>query len=356
MPVSHGAAFTLSDLIRMPLAAETPAAVQGAVSAEPTAGLPTETVSVPIVLTLDPGVTAATLGMTLSVAAVNGAPALRRAVSFVPAAALPAPEVLTVQSNDTVRIEWTTPWSPALTGTIQLGFLQVRLPATAPGQEYDVEITNLAATSDGLTALPLAGVTGRIARCSLRFSGHVTDAVTGVAIAGAAVCFDGGATCVQTDGNGFFGGLCYSGQSSAGAYVCTSTPGYQQSCQGPWTPSGNDVTIDFRLLPAGTTAACVGDCDGNDVVDITELLRGVNISLGVIPPAVCLAFDCSSGCGPGPLPMPPTSITCLIRAVSNALAACPPAPCTEDADCDDGNACTIDHCTPKGCTHDCVCV
>lgn len=34
----------------------------------------------------------------------------------------------------------------------------------------------------------------------------------------------------------------------------------------------------------------------------------------------------------------------------------PPTPCSRDADCDDGNGCTIDHCTPDGCTHDCVCV
>ena len=31
-------------------------------------------------------------------------------------------------------------------------------------------------------------------------------------------------------------------------------------------------------------------------------------------------------------------------------------PCTTDADCDDGNGCTIDHCTIEGCTHDCECV
>jgi len=38
-------------------------------------------------------------------------------------------------------------------------------------------------------------------------------------------------------------------------------------------------------------------------------------------------------------------------------ASCVPlTPCTADADCDDGNGCTIDRCTLNGCTHDCVCV
>jgi hypothetical protein len=34
----------------------------------------------------------------------------------------------------------------------------------------------------------------------------------------------------------------------------------------------------------------------------------------------------------------------------------PLTPCASDADCDDGNGCTIDHCGAAGCTHDCVCV
>ncbi len=305
-------------------------AVQGAVTAAPTAGLPAETVSVPITLTLDPGVHASTLGMTLSVDALNGAPTLRRPVSFLPGAALPAPDVLKVQSNDTVRIEWNTPWNPPLTGTVLLGLLEVRLAATAPGQAYDVEVGNLGATTDGVIVLPLAGVTGRIARCSVRFSGHVTDALTSGAIADAVACLQGGSTCVHTDGSGFYSGLCDSGQSSAGTTVCANALGYRQSCQGPWTASGSNITVDFQLLPAGAAtptptpsppiAACVGDCDGDGRVDITELLRGVNIGLGVLPPAACPAFDYSADCGPSP----PESVACLIRAVNNALTACPP--------------------------------
>ena len=33
-----------------------------------------------------------------------------------------------------------------------------------------------------------------------------------------------------------------------------------------------------------------------------------------------------------------------------------PTSCATDADCDDGNGCTIDHCIEGACTHDCVCV
>lgn len=34
----------------------------------------------------------------------------------------------------------------------------------------------------------------------------------------------------------------------------------------------------------------------------------------------------------------------------------PPKLCTSDHDCDDGNGCTIDHCSEGSCSHDCVCV
>jgi len=364
-------ALLVAIVLHPAMATHSPAATsQGSIVVAETAGVPTGTVGVPIALALAHDVTAATLGMTLSVVAVNGAPALRRPISFSAAAELPPPDVLTVQGNDTVRIEWTTPWIPPRPGTLPLGVLQVRLPATAPGQEYDVEVTNLSATSNGSAALLLTAMSGRIGRCSLLFTGQVVDALTGAAIAGAAVCLEGGVTCVQTDGHGLFGGLCYGGQAAGGASVCADAVGYEHSCQGPWTAGGDVVGVDFRLRPAGTGVAtptpsptpppsldrCVGDCDSDGAVDVSELIRGVNIGLGVLPPATCPAFDCSSGCGPGPRPRPPASITCLIRAVNNALTACPPAPCTAAADCDDGNDCSIDLCTPDGCTHACVCL
>jgi len=363
----RAAALLVAALIVVPCGHPAAAVNQGVVIAADTAGLPTGTVSVPITLGLAAGTAAATLGMTLSVAAMNGAPALRRPVSFAAAAGLPSPDMVANQGNDTIRIEWSTPWVPSRTDTLQLGVLTVRLPATAPGQVYAVEVSALSATSDGSTALLLVGVNGRIGRCSLVFSGQVSDAVTTAAVAGAMVCVDAGSTCVSTDAHGLYGELCYSGESAAGTYVCVSAAGYTQSCQGPWIPGGAAIEADFQLPPAGTVVVtptlpppatpvpCVGDCDSDGTVDITELTRGVDINLGALPPAACPAFDCTSRCAPGPQPLPPASITCLMRAVNNALTACPPVPCSADADCDDGNPCSSDLCTPDGCTHTCVC-
>src|SRR5215475_11643246 len=48
------------------------------------------------------------------------------------------------------------------------------------------------------------------------------------------------------------------------------------------------------LLLLGRTravAACVGDCDGNGTVAISELIAGVNIALGSATVSACSPFD-----------------------------------------------------------------
>lgn len=62
-------------------------------------------------------------------------------------------------------------------------------------------------------------------------------------------------------------------------------------------------------------AQCVGDCDGNNMVAINELITGVNIALGNLPVSACPSFDCM---GDG------VQINCLIQGVNNALNGCPP--------------------------------
>jgi hypothetical protein len=59
---------------------------------------------------------------------------------------------------------------------------------------------------------------------------------------------------------------------------------------------------------------CVGDCNGDGMVAINELILGVNIALGSRPIADCPAFDCQ---GTGMVP-----INCLIQGVNNALEGC----------------------------------
>jgi hypothetical protein len=67
-------------------------------------------------------------------------------------------------------------------------------------------------------------------------------------------------------------------------------------------------------LTAPANGQCVGDCDDSGQVDITDLIRGVNIALGNAPLSQCPSFDCEHN------EMVP--INCLIQGVNNALSSC----------------------------------
>ncbi|MDX2168981.1 MAG: hypothetical protein SF182_18075 [Deltaproteobacteria bacterium] len=69
-------------------------------------------------------------------------------------------------------------------------------------------------------------------------------------------------------------------------------------------------------LSAGAAQAqCVGDCNGDGMVAINELIIGVNIALGAQPVSACPSFDAN---GDGMV-----TINELIIAVNNALGSCP---------------------------------
>src|SRR5262245_64401568 len=71
------------------------------------------------------------------------------------------------------------------------------------------------------------------------------------------------------------------------------------------------------LLAASTVhaqAVCVGDCDGDGMVEINELVLGVNISLGLAQVSQCEAFDCLNNGMVG--------ISCLVLGVNNSLLGC----------------------------------
>jgi len=72
------------------------------------------------------------------------------------------------------------------------------------------------------------------------------------------------------------------------------------------------------LAPAAASAQCVGDCSGSGAVSISNLILGVNISLGASPISVCPAFDPDGG--------GTVTIAELIQAVNNALGGCPATP------------------------------
>jgi hypothetical protein len=80
------------------------------------------------------------------------------------------------------------------------------------------------------------------------------------------------------------------------------------------------VTGTVTATATGTATAsprpCVGDCDHSKQVTINELIVGVDIVLGTLPPAACPEFECLDR--PGEV-----DITCLIAGVNAALNGCP---------------------------------
>lgn len=76
------------------------------------------------------------------------------------------------------------------------------------------------------------------------------------------------------------------------------------------SPTGTSLTIAVEAV----VSACIGDCSGNGVVTVNELITGVNIALGNLPLGDCPVFDPS---GDGRV-----TITEVIAAVNRALNGC----------------------------------
>lgn len=64
-------------------------------------------------------------------------------------------------------------------------------------------------------------------------------------------------------------------------------------------------------------AACAGDCNGDGTVTVDEIIRGVNIALGLTAVDDCLAFDADGGGS--------VTVDEIVTAVNNALSGCPVA-------------------------------
>jgi len=119
--------------------------------------------------------------------------------------------------------------------------------------------------------------------------------------------------------------------------------------------TGRDLwAIPRAALSLDPRRPCPGDCDGDGIVHIEELMTGVAMALGTAFSAPCRAAYCNGDCGPGPAGRPLT-VACLIRSVRSALHGCNTAPCDSDADCDDFNGCSQDACDGGVCTHQCLC-
>lgn len=86
------------------------------------------------------------------------------------------------------------------------------------------------------------------------------------------------------------------------------------------TPSSTPTPPPTRTRrPTGTPAGpqlCVGDCDGDHVVRVDEILRGIDILLGRLSPAVCTRLDRDGG--------GQATLDEVVQAVAASLYSCLP--------------------------------
>jgi hypothetical protein len=86
----------------------------------------------------------------------------------------------------------------------------------------------------------------------------------------------------------------------------------------PTVPQTVPPTVPGTVPPTGQPtpvgSLCVGDCNHDKVVNVNELITGVNIVLGTAPPSACLAFEDQNGM---------VAISQLIKGVNNLLNGCP---------------------------------
>ena len=101
----------------------------------------------------------------------------------------------------------------------------------------------------------------------------------------------------------------------------TVPPGSTNTATPTQTGTATDTPVDTPQpsatdtpTPTPTPLACVGDCDGNGMVSVADLIVGVNIALGNQPIENCPAFDVT---GDGMV-----TVSELIQGVNNALDGC----------------------------------
>lgn len=95
--------------------------------------------------------------------------------------------------------------------------------------------------------------------------------------------------------------------------------------------------LSCLLLASPASALCPGDCDGDGVVAIDEVVLGIDIALLAAPLSSCEAMDAS---GDGKL-----SVNELVRSVDAVLhGCCGDGVANEHEECDDGNVTDGDGC------------
>lgn len=177
-------------------------------------------------------------------------------------------------------------------------------------------------------------------------------------------------------------GPCGDGADCSGACVVT--------CADGTSLAGQCVGGANNRCECSVTCGAPTPCGGGQCFDtITQRCTGQPCGAGLrcaLPNQVCDLSGRRCPCEqPSPPPLPHGHVCCECKSSGPACfdfgfvevqPSCPPgcetfagqacdpasdscaplAPCSTDKDCDDGNGCTIDQCTPDGCTHACACV
>jgi hypothetical protein len=120
--------------------------------------------------------------------------------------------------------------------------------------------------------------------------------------------------CPSCDGDG--------DESVTTAEVVQAQQNTRNGCPGAPTPTLTVTPSEFEtptatsgITPTPTSSpACLGDCNGDGVVTVDELITGVNIALGALELDACEEFD---GNADGTV-----TVDELITAVNNALTGC----------------------------------
>ena len=110
------------------------------------------------------------------------------------------------------------------------------------------------------------------------------------------------------------GGASAASTSAGVAATAGALTGVTRSLNGQGGPHAAGTAV----TPTAPPSPCVGDCDQSGTVTVDELIKGVNIALGILPLAQCPQFDCNSN--------GQVTIDCLVKAVNAALNGCVATP------------------------------
>ncbi|MGD9762283.1 MAG: hypothetical protein AB7V27_01020 [Candidatus Binatia bacterium] len=114
--------------------------------------------------------------------------------------------------------------------------------------------------------------------------------------------------CEAVDLGGEMRGICRAGAPGGG-----DTPTPTRTAVTPTVTAGTPAAT-ATVTPTRGPGSCVGDCSGNGMVAINELITGVNIALGSADISSCPSFDMNGNGG--------VEVNELVAAVNNALNGC----------------------------------